>query len=403
MRWCLLFLLLTGPALADGWMGPSEPPKHRISGSFVDAPIDEVIRWLAGQMHRNVFIGPSIQATVTVDFDKVPPEGALALLLRLENPDWDYKMLSETIVVAADRGCQDFSGATERVRLYSEYNVTLLPILRERFPTIDFQDYGQICQFTMYGPSADLAAARAFVESRDRQDGGRTFLPSSFISPAFGPETALSHLRSSFPQLGCFVDGNLIVVEGDAEALERVDQLLATARVRYPKWPRLETTRRSFTPRCRTPESLLPVLAAAFPKTRWRQVGDHLLAEDDPFTLDEIWRAMRILDQVPVEVALFKSSKSWQALEVLGDGTPSYGEDVARQLEQTSPVFRQTIAPGALSLDGTDLSFGAELRSDGSVWLSVRGGGWKVFPGQSRVLGLGPGAYVVFRPRVWDE
>jgi len=68
---------------------------------FVNADLVYVVKILAKEMGRNVYIGPGVEGSVTVTLKSVPVDGALALILKMQENDIAYKLLNyNTLVVA---------------------------------------------------------------------------------------------------------------------------------------------------------------------------------------------------------------------------------------------------------------------------------------------------------------
>ena len=74
---------------------------YRITGDFVNADLVYVIKCIAKAMHRNVFVGPTVQGTVTISFQDEPAESALKKVLALQQNPRGYIILKNTVVVAA--------------------------------------------------------------------------------------------------------------------------------------------------------------------------------------------------------------------------------------------------------------------------------------------------------------
>lgn len=60
---------------------------------FVNADLVYVIKILAKEMGRNVYIGPGVEGSVTVTLKSVPVDGALALILKMQENDIAYKLI----------------------------------------------------------------------------------------------------------------------------------------------------------------------------------------------------------------------------------------------------------------------------------------------------------------------
>ena len=79
---------------------PAKPAKVKVVNmEFVNADLVYIVKFLAKEMGRNVYVAPDVQGSVTVTLKNVRPEGALALVLKMQEPPYDYKIVDNTIIV----------------------------------------------------------------------------------------------------------------------------------------------------------------------------------------------------------------------------------------------------------------------------------------------------------------
>lgn len=111
---CMAALLAVGaanlaPASADQTTSalkrsaPRRPAKRPklVSMDFVNADLVYVVKMLAREMGRNVYIGPGVEGSVTVSLKAVPVDGAMALILKMQPKDITYKLVGyDTLIVA---------------------------------------------------------------------------------------------------------------------------------------------------------------------------------------------------------------------------------------------------------------------------------------------------------------
>lgn len=98
----------SGPKSSSSPTGLRRKPAPRrsnqyplVSHEFVDADIVDVIKVLAKDMGRNVFIGPGVEGKVTMTLISVPADGALALILQQQERDIGYRFIGyNTLFVA---------------------------------------------------------------------------------------------------------------------------------------------------------------------------------------------------------------------------------------------------------------------------------------------------------------
>lgn len=76
-------------------------PNTLVTHEFVDTDVVDVIKVLAKDLNRNVYIGPGVEGRVTLSLKSVPADGALALILQQQERDIRYKFIGyNTLVVA---------------------------------------------------------------------------------------------------------------------------------------------------------------------------------------------------------------------------------------------------------------------------------------------------------------
>ena len=77
-----------------------------VNMEFVNADLVYIVKFLAKEMGRNVYVGPDVQGSVTVTLKNVQPEGALALVLKMQETPYDYKIVDNTVIVATTEKLQ---------------------------------------------------------------------------------------------------------------------------------------------------------------------------------------------------------------------------------------------------------------------------------------------------------
>ena len=91
----ILFVQLGSPAWADS--------RIRVTRSFVNADLSEVLKIVARDLGRTVYVGPTVQGSVTIDLVDIPAEEALSLILEQQPERYEFSFLegaaTHTIVV----------------------------------------------------------------------------------------------------------------------------------------------------------------------------------------------------------------------------------------------------------------------------------------------------------------
>lgn len=88
----LILTLLAGSVLAQG---------RAVSLNYTNADLVPVLKKLARDAGFNIFLSPEVQGSVTVSMKGQSATAALDLILSLQEDEYDYKILKNTIVVAS--------------------------------------------------------------------------------------------------------------------------------------------------------------------------------------------------------------------------------------------------------------------------------------------------------------
>ena len=86
----MVLLILTLPALA-----------RPVSLQYDHADLAYVLKKLAPSLGKNIYLSPEVKGEVTVSLDKVQPMQALEVILKLQDTPLAYKIVGNTVVVAA--------------------------------------------------------------------------------------------------------------------------------------------------------------------------------------------------------------------------------------------------------------------------------------------------------------
>ncbi|MGE0491806.1 MAG: secretin N-terminal domain-containing protein [Vulcanimicrobiota bacterium] len=223
-------------------------PKQRlVTLDFVNADLVYVIKVLAKEMNRNVFVGPTVDGSVTVTLKNVPVEGALALILKMQENEYDYKVLKNTIVVAAP---EKLSEIPDDILDDSKVKEPLLPeftirqeILLEKAPAakvmeflegqydrVKFTAHPTMNGFYVVGSREDVLQIKREVPNLDRVPEPPPPPLREFLTVKYGDINEVRTLLSTLvPDVQYNVDTrlNLIIAEGSPGAIDQVKELLA--------------------------------------------------------------------------------------------------------------------------------------------------------------------------------
>ena len=228
---------------------PKAPPQKLVTLDFVNADLVYVLKVLAKEMNRNIYVGPTVAGSVTVTLKNVPVEGAMALILQMQENEYDYKMVgSNTIVVAApeklaevagdildpNQAAKEYVPSPDDVRM--EYlleeasSAKVVYFLKNEYPRVKFTPHPTMNGFFANGSKEDLLQIKRELANLDRVPPPpapplREFLPVKYadISEVRGL------LGTMVPDVSYNVDvrQNLLIVEGSPGAIDQVRELLA--------------------------------------------------------------------------------------------------------------------------------------------------------------------------------
>jgi type II secretory pathway component GspD/PulD (secretin) len=225
------------------------PPQKLVTLDFVNADLVYVLKVLAKEMGRNIYVGPTVQGSVTVTLKNVPVEGAMALILQMQENEYDYKILdgpsTRTVVVAppdklaeiADDILNKNKGpkvAKDAVRM--EYlleeapSAKVLDFLKGQYADVEFTPHPTMNGFYARGSRDELLQIKRELANLDRIPEPPPPPLREFLSVKYGEINEVRALLSTLvPDVVYNVDTrlNLIIAEGSPGAIDQVRELLA--------------------------------------------------------------------------------------------------------------------------------------------------------------------------------
>jgi type II secretory pathway component GspD/PulD (secretin) len=222
---------------------PAPRPKM-VSLDFVNADLVYVIKVLAKEMNKNVAILPGTEGAVTVTLKNVPVEGALALILKMQETDLDYKAIDNTIVVGPPDKLANISDdilgqvkapSVPREAVTAEFTLENAPaakiieFLQKQYPNVQFTPHPTINGFFARGSKQDLASIRGQLATLDVVEEPPPPPRREFIPIHYGDiREIMTLLKTLVPDVTMNVDTrlNLLIVEGSDAAIAKVQELL---------------------------------------------------------------------------------------------------------------------------------------------------------------------------------
>jgi type II secretory pathway component GspD/PulD (secretin) len=228
---------------------PKAPPQKLVTLDFVNADLVYVLKVLAKEMNRNIYVGPTVAGSVTVTLKNVPVEGAMALILQMQESEYDYKMVgSNTIVVAAPEKlaevsdsildpnelAKEYTPSADDVRM--EYlleeasSAKVVDFLKGEYPRVKFTPHPTMNGFFANGSKEDLLQIKRELANLDRVPPPPAPPLREFLPVKYGDISEVRGLLGTMvPDVSYNVDvrQNLLIVEGSPGAIDQVRELLA--------------------------------------------------------------------------------------------------------------------------------------------------------------------------------
>lgn len=227
---------------------PKAPPQKLVTLDFVNADLVYVLKVLAKEMNRNIYVGPTVAGSVTVTLKNVPVEGAMALILQMQENEYDYKILDyNTIVVAPPEKLDEIANnifdpskqkqaevpddATRMEYLLEEAPAPkVVDFLKGEYPRVKFTPHPTMNGFYALGSKEDLLQIKRELSNLDRVPQPPPPPTREFIPVKYADITEVRGLLGTMvPDVQYNVDArqNLLIVEGSPGAIDQVRELLA--------------------------------------------------------------------------------------------------------------------------------------------------------------------------------
>lgn len=222
------------------------PYQKHVTLDFVNADLVYVLKVLAKEMNRNIYVGPTVAGSVTVTLKNVPVEGAMALILQMQENEYDYKVVgSNTIVVAPPEKLAaieaDILGKIKEAQLPAdsvrmEYLLEeapapkVLDFLKNEYSRVKFTPHPTMNGFFANGSKEDLLQIKRELPNLDRIPEPpapplREFLPVRYAEL----EEVRGLLQTMVPDVTFNADARqqMLIAEGSPAAIDQVRELLA--------------------------------------------------------------------------------------------------------------------------------------------------------------------------------
>lgn len=217
-----------------------------VNMEFVNADLVYIVKFLAKEMGRNVYVGPDVQGSVTVTLKNVQPEGALALVLKMQETPYDYKIVDNTVIVATTEKLQTIadniltpktkSSSVRRNLAEQEFVLEAAPaaniveFLKGQYPDVVFTPHPTINGFYAKGTQQELKEIKSKLPNLDQVPAPAPAPRREYITVNYGKADEIQTLLATLvPDVGLNLDKRMgiLIVEGTDEQIEQVQEVLA--------------------------------------------------------------------------------------------------------------------------------------------------------------------------------
>jgi len=228
----------------------ARPTQKLVSLDFVNADLVYVIKVLAKEMGRNVVLLPGVEGSVTVTLKSVPVEGALALILKMQESDFDYKILSgRTLCVGPPEKLATISddilnpdikskgeptvpadAIRQEILLEKAPAAKVIDFLSGQYKNVKFTPHPTMNGFYALGSKQDILQIKSEVPNLDRIPEPPPPPQREFVPVKYGDMNEIKTLLATLvPDVQYNADGrmNMLILEGAPGAIDQVKELLA--------------------------------------------------------------------------------------------------------------------------------------------------------------------------------
>lgn len=225
----------------------TRPYQKMVSLDFVNADLVYVIKVLAKEMGRNVYVGPGVEGSVTVTLKSVPVEGAMALILKMQENEFGYKLVEpNTIVVAPQEKLNSIAddimmkgpiGPTvpkdairQEILLEKAPAPKVISFLESQYKGVKFIPHPTMNGFYVVGSKRDVLDIKSSIANLDRVPEAPAKPEREYVKVNYGDLNEVKGLLATLvPDVVYNVDArrNTLILEGSPAAIELVKETLA--------------------------------------------------------------------------------------------------------------------------------------------------------------------------------
>jgi len=226
----------------------TKPHSKMVSLDFVNADLVYVVKVLAKEMNRNIYVGPGVEGSVTVTLKSVPVEGALALILKMQENEFDYKVVEpNTLIVAPKEKLGTIpddillkgpvggpavtikDGIRQEILLEKAPAAKVISFLESQYKNVKFTPHPTMNGFYVYGTRKDVLQIKSEIGNLDRVPEPPAKPEREFIRINYADMNEVKSLLATLvPDVQYNVDAyhSTLILEGSPSAIEQVKELL---------------------------------------------------------------------------------------------------------------------------------------------------------------------------------
>jgi type IV pilus assembly protein PilQ len=223
----------------------ARPRQKMVSLDFVNADLVYVIKVLAKEMGRNIYIGPGVDGSVTVTLRSVPVEGALALILRMQENEYAYKLVgSNTLIVATPEKLNaipdDIMGQQvaprvpanairQEILLENAPAAKVISFLEGQYKNVQFTPHPTMNGFYVLGERRDVLQIKSEIPNLEKVPPKPEPPTREFVPVKYGDLNEVKSLLATLvPDVQYNVDTRTatLILEGSQSGIDQVKELL---------------------------------------------------------------------------------------------------------------------------------------------------------------------------------
>jgi type II secretory pathway component GspD/PulD (secretin) len=215
--------------------------RKRVNCRFDNADLGDVLKFLANEMGRNLYIGPGVKGSVTAQLKGVTAEGAFVAILKMQETEYGYKIVEPNALVVAkpDYGFEDDTllagpigprvpkdAVRQEILLEKAPAAKVMSFLESQYKGVRFTPHPTMNGFYITGSKRDILDIKSNIPNLDRAPDVPT---REVLKTIYGDLEDMKELLATWlPNVSCTVDNynNSLILEAPLSAVQRARELL---------------------------------------------------------------------------------------------------------------------------------------------------------------------------------